>query len=220
MRHGLSRFWVRSRGIAFSGIAFSGTGSAFGFDIQFDYSKDTGNFFNRQRRILLYRAAQAFEDLFQDDLTSISPSGSNTWVAEYRHPSTGAQTSTSNLVIPAETVVIFVGARDLGDGITSESSMGSFTASGSVEWIDVLKRRGQCGITEGPNANEVAPWGGWPTLNNDLGGNLAWWEDWSDRVRIDTDVDMFWVVVRELAHVLGFGVSYSWFALVEEAVGG
>ena len=88
MRHGLSRFWVRSRGIAFSGIAFSGTGSAFGFDIQFDYSKDTGNFFNRQRRILLYRAAQAFEDLFQDDLTSISPSGSNTWVAEYRHPST------------------------------------------------------------------------------------------------------------------------------------
>ena len=82
--------------------------------IQFDYSLDSGFFAaGSQARAALVAAGSTVESLLLDELDPIIPFGSNTWSATFTHPSTGDFTSVSGLIVPEDTVLIFVGAHDL-----------------------------------------------------------------------------------------------------------
>jgi hypothetical protein len=104
--------------------------------IQFDYSHDDSGFFggaNVSRRTLLDSAASVLTSRITDSLTAITPGGGNSWAAQPFDPSNpGSTLSISNLVVPANTVVVFVGSSaSLGSGTLGEGGPGGYGASGS-----------------------------------------------------------------------------------------
>src|SRR5687768_847949 len=90
----------------------------FAVTIEFDYSLDTNNFFgSAERRATLQAAANALAGRFGDQLAAIVPSGGNTWNAELFHPATDAPVNRANMVIPANTIRVFAGGRDMPPGV-------------------------------------------------------------------------------------------------------
>src|SRR5918995_5948611 len=107
------------------------------FDFRFD---DTGFFTDNPERITTIRAAaKDVGDRFADELATIPfPSvAGDSWKAKFNRPSgVGQEEEVINLLVPANTIVVFVGARELfGDPIETSSSREYF---GSVEWGDLV----------------------------------------------------------------------------------
>ncbi|QEG43306.1 PKD domain-containing protein [Roseimaritima ulvae] len=187
--------------------------------VVFDYSLDTSGFFaDGSRRQVLQAAADSLVSRFTDDLSAIQPSGSNTWSPAIYHPRTQAQyVLPSSLSIPANQILIYVGARNLPGNQVGEGAGGYYTtAQGSQAWLDTVRSRGEAGaLLSAPT--DIGPWG----------GSLAFDEPRDWYFGLDADGmgsgqnDFFSVAVHELAHVLGFGVVYpgsttsSWERLVQ-----
>jgi len=173
-------------------------------DIVFDYTYDTGNFFAPQeRRDTLDAAAAVFEARILDDLTAIVPGGQDTWSAVFANPSTGSQVSVSNLTIPADTIIVYVGAQNLTAGL-GLGGPGGFSALSSPEFLDNLRTRGETGVDpNSTNDTDFSLWGG--TISFDNGTN---WNFSLDPPSAGQN-DLFSVAVHELGHVLGFGTSDS-----------
>ncbi|MDG2380992.1 MAG: hypothetical protein P8N76_04910 [Pirellulaceae bacterium] len=64
-------------------------------------------------RNTLETAALIYEPLLADSLEAIVPTGGETWTAEFDDPSTGFVTSLVDLNVPEDTLMVFVGARNL-----------------------------------------------------------------------------------------------------------
>ena len=80
-----------------------------------DYSLDTSGFFNdASRRALLQTAADMVSSKFSDSLGAIQPLAGDSWEARFLHPITGIRVSKTNLTIPANEILVFIGVRDLG----------------------------------------------------------------------------------------------------------
>ena len=128
------------------------------FDFRFD---DTGFFTAHPERITTLRAAAAdVGNRFSDELAAIPfPSApGNAWKAKFDRPSgVGQPEEVVNLLVPANTVVVFVGARELIGERTVESS--SREVAGNFDWNDLVLSRGQAG-SYGPAATDFSPWGG------------------------------------------------------------
>ncbi|MGH7179504.1 MAG: hypothetical protein ACREJC_19160, partial [Tepidisphaeraceae bacterium] len=79
--------------------------------IQFDYQYDTSGFFTDARKQVLQAAANALTSRLTDSLAAIPapPSASDSWTAQFTNPATGSPGSISNLTVPADTILIFVG---------------------------------------------------------------------------------------------------------------
>lgn len=173
--------------------------------IQLDYTFDTNNFFSTaERRAALQAAAASFEARLNDSLTAIIPGGGNEWTSAFIHPGTGAIQTLSNPTIPANTIVIYAGGRDLPGAILGQGGPGGiFSGSGSQEWIDTLLARGQPGALL-PNPTDFGPWGGSITFDTLTAWNFS----------LDGPVaglfDFLSVAKHELGHVLGFGTADSW----------
>src|SRR6266702_5135574 len=66
--------------------------------LDFDYSLDVNNFFNpntadgQAARAALVTAGHVYEDRMIDNLTAITPGGTNSWTALFTNPGTGATT--------------------------------------------------------------------------------------------------------------------------------
>jgi hypothetical protein len=164
--------------------------------IQFDYTYDTGNFFsgpNASRRALLDAAAGVFESrLTSENFGAITPSGSNTWSLSFPHPTTGAIETLNNPLIPANTIIIYPGARDLpGTFIGSASYEYSF--SGDASWANQFQARDSV------------------TNFDSFGGAIAfdtltsWYFD-TDPTTLESfpgQFDFFSVAQHEIAHLLG-----------------
>ena len=178
--------------------------------LQFDYSYDTNNFFggaNIGRRTLLDTCAQVFNNRFNDSLSAITPGGINTWTAKFSDPSSTANLSISNLSVGANTIIVFVGAQNLGSGILGEGGAGGYSAGGTQSWLDTVEGRGQSG-TLATTPTDVSPWGGSVTF--DLA--TSWYFD-ADPSTIESFAgksDFYSVAVHELAHLLGLGTAASW----------
>ena len=179
------------------------------FDFRFD---DTGFFRNNPERIaVLQAAADNVVARFEDDLSPIPlpyPNGGNSWKAQFIHPSDIAehQEEITNLVVPADTIIIFVGAHDmLGDGLLKVSS--ERVATGSQEWINLVYGRLQPN-SFGPTATDFSPWGG--SLAFDLINN---WHFGMDLPGNDNEFDLYTVAQNGVMHILGFGTSEAWGAL-------
>lgn len=171
-----------------------------------DYTYDTANFFNTQAKRDLMQAAANFAmaDL-GDSLSSIIPSGDNGWRAVFDHPATGAEQRVSNLSVPADTLLVFVGSRHLSDAVAI-GGPGGYTATGSSSWLDRVGSRGQDNV-RGQTASDFGPWGGSITFDPAPEGD---WYFGSDAASIGADANDFYsVAIHETLHVLGFGTSDS-----------
>ncbi len=86
--------------------------------VRFDYSYDTGGFFNSaERRAALQDVAASITADIGDSLTAIAPSGANTWQARTWNSATNSQINIHNPVVNADEIVIYVTAGDLGGAL-------------------------------------------------------------------------------------------------------
>lgn len=106
--------------------------------IKIDYTYDTSNFFDTPaKRSVMEAAANSVASALNDNLLAIQASGSNSWNANFPDPGNGQLTTINNLVVPANTIVIFVGGRSLpGESEAGEGSTGGFVPRGPKSgWI-------------------------------------------------------------------------------------
>lgn len=169
-----------------------------------DYRFDTTNFFqSNDRKALLQTALNSVASRFSDTLSAIQPGGVDTWQARFKNPSTGLDTSLANLSIPANELLVFVGARSLS-GEAALGNRGGFSASGQQSFVDTVKARGQTGGLASPQT-DVGPWGG--AIAFDTGRN---WYFGTPLSGIGSNqIDFVSVAAHEFLHVLGFGTTQS-----------
>ncbi len=179
--------------------------------IRLDYSMDAAGFFGSQeRRTSLQFAADSIIRKFSDQLTAIQPTGTDQWTARFLNPATGAQDTRNNLVIPANEILIFAGARALNAGELGRGEKGGFTASSTSQaFIDTVKARGQPGAIPSP-ATDFGPWGGTVTFSPTANWHFGLTTDGLDA----NEFDFVTVASHELMHSLGFGLANSWIAKV------
>jgi hypothetical protein len=176
--------------------------------ITFDYSLDSSGFFgNSAARAVLDSAASALQSRLADTLDAISPGGGNSWSANFANPATGTQTSVTDLNVPANTLIIYVGAHNLGGSTLGQGGFGGFSGGGSQAWIDTLSARGESGAP----SSEFGPWGGSIAFND----TAAWYFDSNpSTVESFSGNDFYSVALHELGHVLGIGTAQSWDNLI------
>jgi hypothetical protein len=172
-----------------------------GLQITFDYTYDGEGFFDDAARREALESAADMVNRFIDDLAPVVSSGSDTWSAWFRNPSTTALTVVEDLEIPANGMVVYVGATDnWGKSVMGAAGPGDRTWSGSPEWGEVVEGRGEAGWN-GPMATDVAPWGGWISFNPDW----PWYFGVSSEGLPVEYYDFVTVAAHELMHVVGIG---------------
>ena len=211
-------------GLALMGaLALRGPVADAALTIQFDYTYDDGGFFsgaNVGRRDLLAAAANVFTSRITDSLSAITPDADNTWTPSIFDPRNTSNTLTfSGPAIAADTVLVFVGASNLGASTLGLGGPGGYGASGITQsWFDTLQGRGQAGALLA-TPTDYGPWGGTLAFNS----TSSWYFDPNPAtVESFTGLnDFFSVAVHELGHLLGLGTADSWKALeVNPAVSG
>jgi len=185
--------------------------------IEFDYSYDTTSFFQeKKRRDVLNQAAHAFSG-FTDALTAINPTKENTWSLTFDHPSKKKEPDSQDPEIvtlqdrsvPANTIIVYVGAMNLGataGSVTLAESMpgGGGALSGSQEWDQIVRFRGQSHHPE----DDFGPWGGSLTFNSNA--SINWYFGLDESGLAENQFDALTVATHEIAHILGFGEAPSW----------
>ncbi|MBN9519980.1 FG-GAP repeat protein, partial [bacterium] len=176
-------------------------------NVLFDFRFDTAGFFtNHPDRIATLRAAAADVGArFSDALAAIPfPSTpGDSWTAKFDRPGgVGQAEQVTNLLVPANTIVVFVGARDLIGELPLESS--DRTVTGSFAWNDLVLGRGQAN-SYGPAATDFSPWGG--SITYDLINN---WHFGLEPPGNPDEFDLYTATQKSLFHLLGFGSSEAW----------
>jgi hypothetical protein len=170
--------------------------------IQLDYSRDTSGFFNNsEARATLEQVASELGNSLNANLAAITPGGGNTWTATFFDPATGGQKSISNLVVGANTIKVFVGARTLGGSEAGFGGYGGYSINGSQAWMNTVETRGHSGFS---------PWGGSITFDS----SINWHFGSSTSGLNSSKLDFYSVAAHELGHVLGIGTAPEWDNLV------
>jgi hypothetical protein len=175
-------------------------------NIEFNYDFDSGGFFTADRRSTLESAASFFETRLTDSLTAISSGGGNSFSVNFTRPDNDQAITLGGQSIAADTLVVYVGGRDISGTALGEGGPGGWNASGSAAFLDGASRRGQ-GTTQGAGATDFAPWGGSITFDS----ATSWYFDTDTSTdEAFAGFDFFSVALHELSHVLGFGTAASW----------
>ncbi len=166
-------------------------------NIVVDYSFDASGFFaDATRRAVVEQAAADLGARLDTPLAAIDPGG-NSWAEVFTNPATGGTGRVGNAALPANTLVVYVGARELGGTTVGAGGPGSFSASGAL--VSLLS-------TRAPNG--VVSWGGSVAFD----GNTNWFFGTSAAGIGRAQTDFYSVAVHELGHVLGIGTSARWSA--------
>lgn len=169
---------------------------------QFDYSLDTSGFFtDPTHRAALERAAADLAARIASTPTAITPGGANSWQAVFNNPSTGTEVRLPNPTVPAGTILVYAGARDLGGSEAGEGGPGGFWVTGSQAFQATVANRGLPGF---------GPWGGNLTLDT----NQNWYFGADPAGLPRGQIDFQSVATHELGHLLGFGTAPRFDALV------
>jgi len=181
--------------------------------IQIDYTYDTNNFFDTQeKRDAMEAAAQFFGDRIQDNLLRIDPAEfpGQSWTATFTHPTTGEALRRPDLVIPEDTIIIFVGARELFNSTAGQAGSGFSIESATLSWFQRVTARGQAGRELPSNERtDLAPWGGAIAFDTPREWNFSLEENLPG-------TEFVRVALHEIAHILGIGASDSWRNLIED----
>jgi hypothetical protein len=171
--------------------------------IAFDFSFDSSGFFaDPERRRVLERAGQLVGGALADELAALVSGPGQTWTARFTDPGSGAGAALANPILGADTLLVFVGARDLGEATLATSSPGTASATGDGAWFEAVRYRGQLGAA-GPDPTDFGPWGGWISFDADRDWHFGSGEPGSDQF------DFLSASLHELLHVLGFGLAPS-----------
>lgn len=184
------------------------TAGADAFEIQIDYSLDANGFFNQPgSREALRAVCDYFESIISDDLARIDPAEwpGQSWTAKVIDPATGGTVNFPGKVIPADTLILYAGGRNLGSP-TGQGGPAFFSASGSgassQAWFNLLNSRGQSGALASP-PTDFASWGGSISFNTTRTWNFSLTTQNGNTSFIPT-------ALHELCHFLGIGTVDSW----------
>ena len=166
-------------------------------NIVVDYSFDASGFFNdAARRAVVEQAAADLGARLETPLAAVDPGG-NSWTEVFTNPATGGTGRVGNAALPANTLIVYVGARELGGTTVGAGGPGSYSASGAL--LSLLASRAPNGSTA---------WGGSVAFDS----NTNWFFGTSAAGIARAQTDFYSVAVHELGHVLGIGTSSRWSA--------
>ena len=223
-------------GLVAVSILSSWHSSVAGFEIVIDYSFDSAvledgavsGFFNPSytyadgstgldRRIRMERAAAIVASNISDELLPVLPGPDDTLVIRFANPKDGGGHTILNPVLPADTIIIYAGGRNIGGATLGLGGMGYVDVTwGSPEFIDAGQHRG-----EGPSgsmgqpADEYGPWGGSVAFNTEIvvefeGAPTNFdWHFGETTEGLDLHYDFLTVAIHEIGHVMGFGTAES-----------
>jgi hypothetical protein len=181
--------------------------------IELRYDYDSQGFFNQAGSKEALRAvADFYERILSDSLTAIVSSESNTWTPIFNHPGTGADQTIPGLIVPADTIIIYVGGRNLPESTRGIAGPGGYNASGFTPWFDTLKGRGQAGALTSP-PTDFSLWGGSASFDLDSTWNFST----TGRIANSSATDFVPIALHELGHVLGIGTADSWDAKINNS---
>ena len=185
-----------------------------GLEIEIRYDFDTNNFFDTaEKRAAMEAVADFYGSMIQDNLLEIDVTPfqledtGNTWTAFINNPSTGSQVSLFELVVPEDTIIVYVGSRDLSGNLRGIASPGGFEFYGFPNWNSRVRARGQAGADVDSAPTEVAPWGGVIAFDDATNWNFSLTENLPG-------VEFVTVALHEMGHVLGIGTTSVWDSLV------
>lgn len=206
-----------------------GSGGAANGRVQFafDYTYDGGYFSggNQSRRQPLERAAAAIASRLNDTLNAIPSSNRLGWqLSGVTHPSQNQAINIPGQNIAANTILVYVGAKDLGNAPgggpilgEAESRIPNATFNQSINppltqpELDAyqanLRNRGEyVGLTG--SSTEYAPAVGLLTFDSNTNWHFGLTADGLD----SDEIDFVSTATHELVHLLGFGVAFQGFS--------
>ncbi|MBK1792282.1 hypothetical protein [Persicirhabdus sediminis] len=191
-------------------------------DIVIDYTYDTTNFFDTQeKRDAIEAVADFYGEIITDELAAIDPSlfPSYIWRITFADPLTGDSIVLENPSIPANTIIIYVGGKDLDGSTAGQASTGSIAYHNVESWKKHIFGRGKPGaeITTSSLRTEYAPWGGivmFDTIKPDSTPR-----EWNFSLsQNQTGSEFVTIAIHEIGHVLGLGSADSWDNLISNGV--
>lgn len=184
--------------LALSSLALASQASA--LTVTLDYSYDTGNFFsNVEAKASLEAARDVYVGIIDQSFNAITPGGGNSWTASFTNPSSGNAESISNMSIAADTIVIYVGGRNLGGSTIGYAGRGGYSWSGSNEF--------QTSVSRGDSSSQYGLWGGAATFDS---AGTDWHYNHNTSVT-SGKIDFYSTALHELGHVFGLGIeSDAW----------
>ncbi len=169
--------------------------------VRIDYSQDASDFFNDPaRRVAIERATSTVASRFGDTLTAIVPSGTNIWTGSVFNAISNNSFTLTNPIVNANEIVLFVAGGGISGTELAVASGGSFTASGSTDWLNAVRARGQAGALAS-NGTDVSPWGGFISFDSSVSWNFG------STATGNNQYDFTGVAEHELLHILGFGLG-------------
>jgi hypothetical protein len=179
---------------------------------QFDYTYDSLGFFaaNPAATAVLQQAGQIVGSQLQDNLTGFAsdPSLNEYWNSGIPSPSDmSIPVEVSNLTIPANTLVVFVGGSNLTSTLAESNPGSPEMTTGAQDYANLVHSRGQTGALASP-PTDWAPWGGMISFGTGWNWNFSGTSGSPGAGQYD----FLTVCERELCHLLGYGQAPSWFA--------
>ncbi len=200
---------------ALTGLLLAFTQPVSAITITLDYTYDSLGFFTAAHKNVLADAAGFLEGRLSDSLTAINSQGPNHYNVSFFDPAnTTTNVQISNYDVAADTLVVYVGGANLSGSTLAVGGPGGFGVSGTQNFVDNAKSRGQTNAF-GTGATDFAPWGG--AISFDTGTN--WYLD-ADTSTTESfsGFDFFTVALHEMGHVLGMGGADSWSTWVSGSV--